>query len=104
MRPGRHLLARGQAVRWRRAVGVAWGRRYSPRRAGIVNVNLEPTATWLVTQIRPAAMRLHEFPREGERQPRLRVERHDPSYRGGIPVDCHDTNSSPPGRFAQTTV
>ena len=31
-------------------------------------------------------------------------ERHHASYRGGIPVDCHDTNSSPPGRFAQTTV
>ena len=49
-------------------------------------------------------MRLHELPREGERQPRLRVERHDASYRGGIPVDCHDTNSNPPGRFTQTTV
>jgi hypothetical protein len=30
-----------------------WGRRYSPRRAGIVNVNVEPTPTWLVTQILP---------------------------------------------------
>jgi hypothetical protein len=26
---------------------------YSPRRTGIVNVNVEPSPTWLFTQIRP---------------------------------------------------